>query len=91
MHQQKNQNNMNDRKYVIFSCSEINKINFNQVMETSSETLRKSVDKTKTFIKYSGEMPSCVELLETKTKELTYEEIIEILNTSEWIDSTQNL
>lgn len=82
---------MNNRKYVIFNCSEISSINFNEVLETSVNTLRKSVDKTKTFVKYEGEMPECIQNLQTKTAELTHEEIINILSTSEWTNSTQNL
>lgn len=82
---------MNNRKYVIFNCSEISLINFTKVLETSEDTLRKSVDKTKTFVKYEGEAPECIQNLQTKTAELTHEEIINILSTSEWTDSTQNL
>ena len=41
-----------NRKYVIFEVSEIDAIDFSQVLETSAETLRKSVDESKTFIKY---------------------------------------
>lgn len=33
-----------ERKYVVFDVTEIEKIDFNEVMETSEETLRKSVD-----------------------------------------------
>ena len=41
-----------NRKYVIFEVSEIDAIDFSQVLETSAETLRKSVDERKTFVKY---------------------------------------
>jgi hypothetical protein len=40
-----------NRKYIIFSTSELDKINFDEVLETSSETVRKSIDETKTFVK----------------------------------------
>lgn len=82
---------MNSRKYIIFDCSEISLINFNEVLETSANTLRKSVDETKTFVKYEGEMPECIQNLTTKSTELTHNEIINILSTSEWTDPTQNL
>lgn len=82
---------MNSRKYIIFDCSEISLINFNEVLETSANTLRKSVDETKTFVKYEGEMPECIQNLTTKSIELTHNEIINILSTSEWTDPTQNL
>ncbi len=82
---------MNSRKYIIFDCSEISLINFNEVLETSANTLRKSVDETKTFVKYEGEMPECIQNLTTKSTELTHNQIINILSTSEWTDPTQNL
>ena len=41
-----------NRKYIIFSVDEIDKIDFNTIQETSVDTLRKSVDGTKTFIKW---------------------------------------
>lgn len=41
-----------NRNYVIFNVSEIEKIDFSQVLETSAETLRRSVDGTKTFVKW---------------------------------------
>ena len=76
---------MESKSYVIFNISEINQIDFNQVLETSSETLRKSVDETLTFVKYiDGEMPSSIAALTTKQGPYTHTEILEILSTSEW-------
>jgi len=40
------------RQFAIFSTTEIDKIDFTQVCETSAETLRKSVDGEKTFVKW---------------------------------------
>ena len=75
---------MNDRKYVIFDMSEVGEINFSEVMETSQETLRLSVDETKSFVKYEGTQPASVAALTTKTQEYSHSEILEILATSEW-------
>ena len=72
------------RQYVIFNVSELDKIDFNQVLETSAETVRKSVDGTKTFVKWEGEVPSSVLTLTTKGNYLTHEEIVAILATEEW-------
>ena len=73
------------RTFVIFNVSEIPSINFSQVLETSENTLRLSVDGTKTFVKWDGEtVPSCVEVLTTKSPYYSYEEMLEILNSSEW-------
>jgi hypothetical protein len=75
-----------DRKFVIFNVSELGSVDFSQVYETSSETVRKSLDETLTFVKYDGEMPSSVSSLTTKTQEYTYEEFLTILAGPDWTD-----
>ena len=76
-----------NRKFMIFNVSELELIDFTQVCETSVETVRKSVDQTKTFVKWdSVEMPSSVEALTTKEGPYSYEEILIILATPEWTD-----
>lgn len=75
---------MNERNYVIFDMSEVGEINFSEVMETSQETLRLSVDGTKSFVKYEGTQPASVAALTTKTQEYSHEEILAVLATPEW-------
>lgn len=76
---------MEPKYYVIFSVSELDKIDFDQVFETSIDTVRKSVDETLTFVKYAtDEMPSSVASLETKQGPYSHEETLEILATPEW-------
>ena len=78
---------MEPKYYVIFNVSELNKIDFNQVFETSIETVRKSVDETLTFVKYKDEaMPSSIVSLETKVGPYSHTEILVILATPEWTD-----
>jgi len=77
---------MEPKYYVIFNVSELDKIDFSQVFETSIETVRKSVDETLTFVKYEGEMPSSVVALETKQGPYSHIEILEILDTPEWVN-----
>ena len=73
------------RQFMIFNVSELPSINFNEVLETSAETVRISVDGTKTFVKWDGEsVPECVTNLTTKEGPYTYNEIIEIMSTSAW-------
>ena len=73
------------RQFMIFNVSELELIDFSQVLETSIDTVRKSMDGTKTFVKWDGEIiPSSVELLSTKEGPYTYTEIIDILNGPEW-------
>ena len=47
-----------NRHYVIISSSDVPNIDFTQVMETSADTLRFSVDGTLTFVKYEVDMPA---------------------------------
>ena len=70
------------RKYVIINASEVSSVDFSQVLETSSDTLRYSLDESKTFVKFDGDTPS---FLSGKTT-YTHDEIISILATSEWYD-----
>lgn len=74
------------REFMIFNVSELPQINFTQVLETSADTVRKSVDGTKTFVKWDGAMPQCVTDLTTSEGPYTYEEILAILATPEWTD-----
>jgi hypothetical protein len=76
---------MISRQYMIFNISEIDTIDFSQVCETSVETIRKSPDGSKTFVKWdSAEIPACVEALTTKEGPYNHKEILEILSTDEW-------
>ena len=75
-----------NRKYVIFDVTELNKVDFSQVLETSAETVRKSVDGTKTFVSYNSEtMPDTILALTSYIGPLTYEETLTILQTAEWL------
>jgi hypothetical protein len=66
--------------YVIIDASEVSSVDFNQVAEISADTLRYSLDGTKTFVKYEGTQPS---FLLGKT-EYNHEEILSILSGTEW-------
>ena len=75
-----------NRGYVIFNVSEINVINFNEVLEDSINTLRYSLDESKSFVKYDGSMPPSVSALTTKQGPYTHSEILSILSGPEWTD-----
>lgn len=66
--------------YVIIDASEVSSVDFSQVKETSADTLRYSLDNSKTFVKFDGDTPS---FLSGKT---TYDrsEMLTILAGSEW-------
>lgn len=74
----------NNRNYIIFPVGQLNLIDFNTVLETSADTVRKSVDETKTFVKWDGDQPACISNLSNTEGPYTYDEILDILNTSEW-------
>ena len=75
-----------NRRFMIFALSELGQIDFTQVLETSIDTVRKSVDELKTFVKWDGAMPECVSNLTTKEGPYNYDEILQILSTPEWTD-----
>ena len=76
-----------NRKFMIFNVSELELIDFSQGCETSIDTVRKSIDGTKTFVKWdSEEIPSSVLSLTTNEGPYTYDEIITILSGPEWTD-----
>lgn len=73
-----------NRKYVIIPATEINNVNFDEVMETSADTCRYSVDGTQTFVKYESTQPASVAAITGKSQEYTHEEILAILSSEEW-------
>ena len=75
-----------ERTFLIIPVGELNKVDFTQVLETSPDTVRRSVDGTKTFIKWEGGTPAFIMLIDGAEGPYTYEEIISILATPEWTD-----
>jgi hypothetical protein len=78
-----------NRNFMIFSTSETGSIDFSEVLETSSETLRLSVDGSKSFVKWDGDIPTSVSLLTTKEGPYTHQQILTILTGSEWADDLE--
>lgn len=69
------------RKYVIINSDEVSSVDFSQVDETSADTIRYSLDGTKTFVKFDSDTtPS---FLEGKAQ-YSHSEILAILATDEW-------
>ncbi len=46
------------KTYVIINVSEVGSVDFNKVLVTSSETVRRNNDNTKAMVKYEGDKPS---------------------------------
>ena len=77
--------------YMIFNVSELEQIDFTQVLETSIDTIRKSVDETKTFVKWEGEDPTFISQLTNTEGPYNHEEILNILATEEWTQPMEEL
>ena len=75
------------RTYVVFNTSELDSVDYSQVLETSRDTVRTSIDGTKTFVKYEGLEPSSITALTTTSGSYTHSEILALLATDEWTDS----
>lgn len=81
-----------DRNYIIFNISEINSVDFSQVMEDSQETIRKSIDEQKTFVKWEGaKMPSSLNVLQTKEGPYSHGEMLKIMASREWTSPEENV
>ena len=73
-------------RYMIIKTDEVAGVDFSQVFETSPDTLRISVDGKYTFFKWEGDViPSSIEALSYKDGEYKHSEILNILNSPEWL------
>jgi len=77
---------MQERTFLIIPVSELSKVDFTQVLETSPDTVRRSVDGTKTFIKWEGVEPTFLGDIVGSEGPYTHEEILAILTTPQWTD-----
>jgi len=73
------------RNFMIIDVADLGLVDFTQVLETSPDTVRKSVDGTRTFLKWEGEgVPSSVDAVPSKQGPVSYEDMLAILATEEW-------
>tara|TARA_R110000737_G_scaffold141930_1_gene172630 strand:+ start:466 stop:780 length:315 start_codon:yes stop_codon:yes gene_type:complete len=68
-----------DRKYAIIETSEVENVNFNQILEDAPRTLRFSQDGHYTFVKFEGDTPS---FLDGKTQYTHADFLVILRNTS---------
>jgi len=68
------------RTYCIINSSEVSSVDFDQVLQTSADTLRYSVDGSKAILKYEGTQPFFL----NGKQEYSNSEILAILATDEW-------
>jgi len=74
---------------MIFNTSETGSIDFNDVAETSIDTLRLNLSGSRTFVKWDGDIPTSVSSLTTKEGPYTHQQILTILTGSEWADDLE--
>ena len=74
------------RTYLVIKTSELGAVDFSQVLETSTNTVRRSLDGTKTFIKWEGDQPAFVASLTGTEGPYTNAELRAILDTDVWTD-----
>lgn len=72
------------RTYLVIKTSELGAVDFSQVFETSTNTVRRSLDGTKTFIKWEGDQPAFVASLTGTEGPYTNAELRTILDTDVW-------
>ena len=72
--------------YIIIDMTEVSLVDFSQVLQTSEETLRLSVDEYQTVLKWEGDEPSFVTNLSSYDGPYTHSEILAIMATPEWTD-----
>ena len=70
--------------YITINTDELSLVDFNEVMETSIDTVRLSVDGLQTVLKWEGDEPSFVSTLSSYEGPYTHEEILAIMATPEW-------
>ena len=72
--------------YIIIDMTEVSLVDFSQVLQTSEETLRLSVDEYQTVLKWEGDEPPFVANLSSYDGPYTHSEILAIMATPAWTD-----
>ena len=68
------------KTYCIIDSDDVSSVAFDQVFETSAETLRYSVDDSQTFVKYEGSKPRFLYGKDT----YTHSQMLTILDGEDW-------
>ena len=71
--------------YIIYNIADVSSIDFSQVDETSQDTLRLSIDGTKTVLKFTGETPNFLVGLQ----QYNHSEILAIMQTTDWTNEEE--
>lgn len=76
------------RSYITIDASDLGAVNFDEVMETSGDTVRTSLDGTRVILKFISPQgqayPPSIQQINSKSARMTWESTIELMNTAEW-------
>ena len=76
------------RFYITIDSSDLAAVNFDEVMETSIDTVRKSNDGTKAILKFippEGQAyPESIRLISSKSARMSHADMVEMLSGAEW-------
>ena len=78
---------MSTRQYVILNADEVSTVNFDEVLETASDTLRYNVAGDQTFVKYEGSKPRSLYGKET----LSHSAMLTVLADESWTQPMEEL
>lgn len=78
---------MSDRQYVIINADDVSTVNFDDVLETSADTLIYNVRGDETFVKYEGAKPRCLYGKDT----LSYSAMLTVLQGEAWTAPEEEL
>lgn len=70
--------------YAIINISDLSNIDFNQIGETSENTIRKSIDESKFVIKYNTTPTFIIDGTVVPLQVLNHQEALELMATSAW-------
>jgi hypothetical protein len=73
--------------YAIININDLDNVDFTQIGETSSETIRKSLDGSMFVIKWETEPDFIKDDVVIPLQVLSYQECLELMNTSEWTNN----
>lgn len=78
---------MSDRQYVIINAADVSSVNFDDVLETSADTLRYNIAGDETFVKYEGPKPRCLYGKDT----LSHSAMLTVLADESWTAPEEEL
>ena len=70
--------------YAIININDLDNVDFTQIGETSSETIRKSLDETMFVIKWQTEPDFIKDHVVIPLQVLSHQECLELMETPEW-------